>query len=211
MKNTKETILSSALQLFNKKGYSNVTIRMIAKDISISPGNLNYHFKNRIEILEALYFQMTAVLENRLDASISKDYDIEVLFEGMLNSMAIMYRYRFIWADLYFLQNESKNIKTHLQQSIQKEVEIWTLLIQKLIHNGYLVAVILKKPNDVFVKRIVDFANTWIFTTALHAKELSDDELVKEQAHYLLLSFYPFFTEKGLQQFEKLQLDRLHY
>ena len=81
MNNTKEKILAAALKLFNEFGYSNVTIRMIASDLGISSGNLNYHFSNRIEILEALYFQMELVIDSRMDAAITRPYDIKTLYE----------------------------------------------------------------------------------------------------------------------------------
>ena len=204
MNNTKEKILAAALKLFNEFGYSNVTIRMIASDLGISSGNLNYHFSNRIEILEALYFQMELVIDTRMDEAITRPYDIKTLYEGMLASMAIMYKYRFIWADLYFLQKESKRIKDSLKTSIKKEMETWQIIIGKLVTDQFLVDDILSEPNRLFVNRIVDFANNWIFTTALHDYQLDAKELVEQQARYLLHGFYPYMTPKGVNQFNAL-------
>ena len=52
MKNRKKEIVEVARTLFNAKGYSNVTIRMIAMELGMSSGNLNYHFKKKEAILE---------------------------------------------------------------------------------------------------------------------------------------------------------------
>ena len=45
MSKTKQKILDVSKGLFNAKGFSNVTIRMIAQELNMSSGNLNYHLK----------------------------------------------------------------------------------------------------------------------------------------------------------------------
>ena len=51
---TKERILAASLALFNERGYGNVTMRMIADSLSISVGNLTYHFPKKQDIVNAL-------------------------------------------------------------------------------------------------------------------------------------------------------------
>ena len=40
---------------------------MIAVELKISSGNLNYHFKNREDVLEALYFEMVSEFDSRVN------------------------------------------------------------------------------------------------------------------------------------------------
>ena len=42
--NTKHKILKTALDLFNKEGLDQVSVRRIAVEMNISDGNLRYHF-----------------------------------------------------------------------------------------------------------------------------------------------------------------------
>ena len=58
MSETKLKIIKQALLLFNNNGTANVSLRAIAKETGISIGNLQYHFKKREDIIEALYFQL---------------------------------------------------------------------------------------------------------------------------------------------------------
>ena len=58
MSKKKKLILEAARTLFNERGYSQVTIRMIALELNMSSGNLNYHFKKREDIFETLYFEI---------------------------------------------------------------------------------------------------------------------------------------------------------
>lgn len=55
---TQSLILKAALTLFNERGASRVTTHMIAEQAGISPGNLYYHFKNKEEVIRAIFWQM---------------------------------------------------------------------------------------------------------------------------------------------------------
>ena len=58
--------MDGSRKLFNELGFSQVTIRMIASELGFSSGNLNYHFRKRADILEALYFEMVEVFDKRI-------------------------------------------------------------------------------------------------------------------------------------------------
>ena len=51
---TREDILHSALDLFCAKGYSKTTIDDIAKNINLTKGAVYWHFRNKVDILEAI-------------------------------------------------------------------------------------------------------------------------------------------------------------
>ena len=52
MTNTKQKILNSAINLFNKKGLVNVRLQHIADESDISVGNLAYHFYSKKAIIQ---------------------------------------------------------------------------------------------------------------------------------------------------------------
>lgn len=55
IKDLKSMILNKSIELFSKKGYKNVDMRMIAKDMGIAVGTLYNHFPNKYELfLEVL-------------------------------------------------------------------------------------------------------------------------------------------------------------
>jgi len=64
--NTKEKILSKALELFNEKGYNNITTRHIAAELAISAGNLHYHFKHSEDIIKILFDELTLKMDCNL-------------------------------------------------------------------------------------------------------------------------------------------------
>lgn len=51
----KERIVDVAIELFNDRGVQKVTTNHIAAALGISPGNLYYHFRNKEEVVRAVY------------------------------------------------------------------------------------------------------------------------------------------------------------
>src|SRR5436309_8608324 len=55
---TKERIVETAIRLFNEQGTGAVSTNHIAQALSMSPGNLYYHFRNKEEIIRAILERM---------------------------------------------------------------------------------------------------------------------------------------------------------
>jgi AcrR family transcriptional regulator len=56
----KGMILETARQLFNQRGYNEVSMRDISKTLGISVGNLTYHYRKKEELVEAVVLSQHA-------------------------------------------------------------------------------------------------------------------------------------------------------
>ena len=65
-RNTRDRILGEARRLFNELGYGNVTTAALAASVGIAEGNLWYHFKNKLSLLDALIDQFEQDIAKRL-------------------------------------------------------------------------------------------------------------------------------------------------
>ena len=100
--NTRERILKAALDLFNESGTTGASTNHIAAACGISPGNLYYHFRNKEEIIRALFDQMFALWGR---SSMPDDRplaltDLQVLVRS---SFVLLGEYRFIYRELIAL------------------------------------------------------------------------------------------------------------
>src|SRR6266567_2658656 len=99
--NTKERIVETAIRLFNERGTGAVSTNHIAQALSMSPGNLYYHFRNKEEIIRAILERMMTRWEKlyaappRARASTVADVE-QVVTENFL----LLWEYRFFYREL---------------------------------------------------------------------------------------------------------------
>ena len=91
----KELILEAARVLFNENGYDQVTVRRIALQLNMSSGNLNYHYKKREDIFEALYFDMVLEFDKRIENLNNIEVSIAQVRNDIEQSMRRMIYYKF--------------------------------------------------------------------------------------------------------------------
>ena len=66
---TAERILEVTLDLFNRFGEPNVSTTLISAELSISPGNLYYHYPAKDELINSLFDRYERALSELLNAS----------------------------------------------------------------------------------------------------------------------------------------------
>jgi AcrR family transcriptional regulator len=205
MKNTKSKILTTARLLFNDLGYNSVTIRMIALELQISSGNLNYHFKTREDILEALYFEMVEEFDKRIGQLGKQEITLQTVKQDIYQSLKRMIDYRFIWTDLYNLLRLNKAIKKHFEDVYSKRFEGYEFLIKYLGDKGLLKDFEFTSERQFLIERMIGFSNTWLYNSFIYEIEI-DDKYIEHQANNLLTMIYPYLTDLGKDYFKKIKI-----
>lgn len=73
----RDAILKSALTLFSERGFHNTPTSLIAQEAGVATGTLFHHFKNKEELINALYLELKMLLVDALKSEIDKDRSIQ--------------------------------------------------------------------------------------------------------------------------------------
>lgn len=196
MTKTREKILQTALKLFNMNGLAQVTIRQIAIEMGISSGNLNYHFRKKEEIIEALYFEMVAVFDERVDSLDENMFSLPYVYQEMKKSMERMVMYKFIWIDLYHLLRAFPRINEHFMQVWHKRKAGSLLLYNKLAQDGIMRPEKFEGEFEQLATRMINLSDGWLNATVLYGKKVTK-KILQENLKLLFGLIFPYLTEEG--------------
>jgi len=99
---TSDRIIETAIELFNEQGTRAVTTNHIAAAAGISPGNLYYHFRNKEDIIRAIFEQMDAygLEQYRLITDTCPPGTLEAMERTFVMIQEYNWRYRFFKREL---------------------------------------------------------------------------------------------------------------
>lgn len=107
--NTYTRIINASLVLFNEEGERNISTNHIAAYLSISPGNLYYHFRNKDEIIIHLFKRYSeALLKYLQEATLPTDVAGSIQYMGGIYN--VMWEYRFLFSDVNTLLARSAEL-----------------------------------------------------------------------------------------------------
>ncbi len=203
MKDTKGQILKTALELFNTLGLSQVSLRTISKKMGISQGNLNYHYKKRHEIIEALYFELVLNIDQDIASADQSENGLEMLFKISKSIMDSFYEYRFFLLDFVQIIRENEKIKQHYS-SLTKQRELqFSMFFNLLIAQNIMRPEILPHEYKNLYKRFQILGDFWISSAEIDEENLSGKS-VTAYSNLINQSIFPYLTLKGQEIYYQL-------
>ena len=97
---TRERIIDTAVALFNSEGTATVSTNHIAKAAGISPGNLYYHFRNKEEIIRAIYARLRPIWEATVSVPTDRVPTLADLEWIIDDHFRILWDYRFFYREM---------------------------------------------------------------------------------------------------------------
>jgi AcrR family transcriptional regulator len=196
---TRDKILFTSLELFNRFGVPNVTLRRIAAEMNISQGNLNYYFKKREDIIEALYYQLLETFNTEKGKLETVEMDLQFVLDSTRAGMEALFRYRFLMID--FNQNMRENPKLHEHFILLEQVRKATYLqsFDIAIAKGILRPPAFPGEYEGLNERIRVFSDYWIASAEVYREP---QESTVDKYHQLLTeTFFAYFTPRSQQDF----------
>lgn len=195
---TRDRIIHAAIELFNQRGEQNVTTNHIAAHLGMSPGNLYYHFRNKEDIIQAIFELYAQELETLF--ALKDEQPMEAI--GSLQAslaylervLYVIWRYRFAYDNLTDILARSESL-SYWYRKIQEPVYG---LMQRHIA-GLRVNGILKVEDNAdldhllhLMKQVLIF---WVaYQRTLHPGTVLTRSTVFEVIPRVLFLFRPFIT-----------------
>jgi AcrR family transcriptional regulator len=118
---TQFRILQAALELFNEHGSAAVSSNRIAERCGISKGNLQYHFKNKQEIICAVFQQAI----HEMDGGWYRDHlapTLEHMATMFVRQLQLILKYRFFYREMGDLLRQDPQLRKRYSDNRERRM-----------------------------------------------------------------------------------------
>lgn len=208
---TRERILALALRLFNEFGEPNVTTSAIAEEMNISPGNLYYHFRNKDDIVNALFEQFEREIDPLLDAPLQGEIHVEDAWLFLHLLFEAIWRNRFVYRDLNDLLSRNRRLEMRFRSIVERKSRAAQALCRSLAASGDLRAA---GVSESLATGMVVVATYWLsFEYIRHARRFGDagfqSAAMGRGVFHVLSLIAPWLDDEGRALFRRLSLEYL--
>lgn len=197
---TKDRILLTSIELFNRNGVMAVTTNHISKAMKISPGNLYFYFDNKEEILVELFEAMAKeTYEVWRPRRLKKVTPLSFVSENF----ELYWRYRFFHREMYALRRKDPKLAKKWKAHIQKMLKLLVILYRQWVKDGRMI-----KIGDVAEMTYVAESLLAMSTTFLQFFESASDKvagkkIIERGKQHVARLLLPYTTGETKNEFEK--------
>jgi AcrR family transcriptional regulator len=182
---TKEAILDAALNLFNQQGTASVSTNHIAQALNISPGNLYYHYRNKQEIIRALFERMFSAWDTAFQLPEDHPPTFGDLQQLVRLNFEMLWAFRFIYREQVTLLRQDLELRTRYLSVRQRGYAGFHALFASFVQAGVIPAA----GEETAVTELADLcwliSEFWLTNLELSGQAVDKDHM--EQGVRLLL------------------------
>lgn len=199
---TKERILLTSVELFNRSGVVAITTNHIAKAMNISPGNLYFHYDNKEEILEELFRRMAKETYDVWRPRRTKKYTpVEFIHENF----DLYWKYRFFHREMYALRRKDPALAKMWRDHIQKMMKLMVILYRHWVKDGKMAKIAEVSEMQYIAESLLAMSTTFLqfFESAEKTAGKRSIERGKRHVARLLLPYTAGETKNEFEKFLK--------
>jgi AcrR family transcriptional regulator len=197
----RERIIEASLELFNARGVRSVTTNRIAAHLSISSGNLYYHFRNKEEIIREIFPRIAEAA--RRSIRLPEKGQITAAHVGRYHLAGIrsLWEYRFFFRDLAELLSRDPILAEDYRELQRWLIERFVSLFQRLDSQGHMNL----RDFGGDIERLATIAvilwTSWVnfVVTSRPQPDLEPDDLAEGALHGFL-AFAPYLDGQFVEQ-----------
>ncbi len=135
---TRNKIIHASLELFNEHGERSITTNHIAAHLSMSPGNLYYHFRNKEDIIRSIFLLYQSHIETSFQPYEGEPVNIDLLIGYFDAIFYAMWEFRFMYANLTDILSRDNELKMQYLEVQQQVLARCRHVLSKLEQDGIL-------------------------------------------------------------------------
>ena len=194
---TKDKILQTALEQFNKNGSLKITTNHIADTMGISSGNLYYHYRNKEAIVLKLWENMVAEISLPFYDEPADEQTTEFIF--FLHSFfGVVYKYRFFWLEMAVLIGKDPVLKEKYTTRTRNLLKRYKQSVYNWHKNDMILSSWTKSDLDQLIENTFFLTQFWALHTYIHEDEITPENIMKG-AGRIIKTIKPFLVPDALE------------
>jgi AcrR family transcriptional regulator len=185
--------------LFNERGTAAVSTNHIAEAAGISPGNLYYHFRNKEEIIRAIFERMITSWDKV--SALPQDHaspltDLRRILE---ETFSVLWEYRFFYREFVALMRRDPELGRRYRDVRERGLDNTQVLLKNVVEGG-----VLREPEDpTAVPKLATIF--WLITEfwlpfAEMGEETVGPEQLQEGVELLMQVLRPYMTQEAVAE-----------
>jgi AcrR family transcriptional regulator len=154
----RERILDAALALFNDAGTAPISTNHIAAAAGVSPGNLYYHFRNKEQIVQALFERLFGTYERVFALPRDRSPTLADLRSLVHVNFEVLWDYRFAYRELAALLRRDDALRERWLEVRQRGYNGFRDLVAAFVTAGVVAA----PPDTADIDRLADLC--WLIS-----------------------------------------------
>ena len=196
---TKERIVGAVTRLFNEKGTAAVSTNHIAEEAGISPGNLYYHFRNKEEIIRAIFGRMISAWETMAELPRDRAPTLTDLRAVLEETYSVIWKYRFFYREFVALLRRDPELGRRYREVREGGLANTVVLLESFVASG-----VLREPEDPdavpeLAKLIWLIVEFWLPFVEM-GEEAVGPERSREGVGLMMRVLEPYMTEEALAE-----------
>jgi AcrR family transcriptional regulator len=194
--NTQDRILKAALQLFNEQGTGAVSTNHIAAAIGISPGNLYYHFRNKEDIIRALFERLFSQWNETYQLPSNRVPALTDFERLIASNYQLIWDYRFAYREMATLLNNDIYLQTKYQDLRKRGYAGFNELIEAFASSGVLTLPASREELLALTQLCWLVSEQWPVDLELRGREF-DAAGIEEGIDMMRYIFRPYLISEG--------------
>lgn len=188
----KNRIIEASIELFNEMGAHRVTTNHIIARLGISPGTFYYHYRNREEIIRAIFTSLTEEFAGA-NYTPGSGFSVDDFLDSVRGMYRLYYKYRFFYLDISMLLDRDPELEKSYRDNYRKKSAKMREVISRLEKEGILRGFPGDTERELFIENIwtiTDFRLPFLKVSS----EITEEKIVSDGIAGYIAFFKPYIT-----------------